>query len=217
MIRLLIAAGVRFYREGLAEILPAAGTITVVATASDWTGAVRAATESCPTAALVDAAMVPAHDRLHELKRVSTHTKVLVIALPSSAEDVVSWVEAGADGYVPRDASLAELRSTIEAAARGEVYCSPEVAAHLFRRISTLSRAHARTAATLFEALTPRERQIANLIADGLSNKGISRQLGIEIATTKNHVHRILAKLSLQRRGQVTAWRYRRDGEGVRA
>lgn len=212
MIRLLIASSVRFYRDGLAELLPASGTLSVVATTPDWAGAVRTAAAERPDAALVDAALVPEPGRLHELKAAAAAMKVLVIALPSTVEEAVGWVEAGADGYVPQDATLEELRSAIEATARGEVRCSPEVAARLFQRVAMLSRLLSQApAAGARDALTPREQEVAQLVADGLTNKGISRHLGIRIATTKNHVHNILSKLGLERRAQLAGWYHRHD------
>ncbi len=210
MIRLLIASEIRFYREGLAGLLPAAGTIAVVGTAADWACAVEASRAHQPTAILVDATLLPDKERLRELKAAAPGMKVLVVALPSAAEEAVGWIESGADGYVPREASLKELRIAVEASVRGEVCCSPDVTARLFRRVARLSQLLSeRTTGRPRQTLTPREREVAGLIAEGLSNKGISRKLGIEIATTKNHVHNILSKLSLDRRTQVAAWHHR--------
>lgn len=218
MIRLLIASEIRFYREGLAGLLPEAGTIVVVGTAADWACTLEASRAHQPTAILVDAALVPGKDRLRELKTVAPKMKVLVVALPSSAEEAVGWIESGADGYVPQEASLQELRTAVEASVRGEVSCSPDVTARLFRRVARLSQMLSdRTSARPPQTLTSREREVAGLIAEGLSNKGISRKLGIEVATTKNHVHNILSKLRLERRTQVAAWHHRASSQPLPA
>ena len=188
MIRLLIACQIRFYREGLAGLLPATGTIVVVATAADWARALEATHAHQPSVVLVDATLVPRKDRLRELKRVAPATKVLVVALPSAAEEAVGWVECGADGYVPREASLEELRTAVEASVRGEVSCSPEVTARLFRRVALLSRRLSERVTRRPEpTLTAREREVARLIAEGLSNKQIARQLGISPRTVENY------------------------------
>ncbi|HEX7118169.1 MAG TPA: response regulator transcription factor [Longimicrobiales bacterium] len=211
MTRLLIASGVRFYRDGLAQLL-AAPDATVVATPADWPDAVRAAASEQPDAALIDAAIVPEPGRLQELKAAAAGMKLLVIALRATAEEAVGWIEAGADGFVPHDATLADLRAAIAAAVRGEVHCSPEIAAHLFRRVALLSRQLAQAPAAGRGVLTAREQEVVKLIAEGLTNKGISRHLGIRIATTKNHVHNILSKLGLERRAQLASWFHRQRG-----
>lgn len=207
MIRLLIASGIRFYVEGLSGLLPERGSVELVGSAFDWASALDELTRLRPDVLLVDASLPPHPDRLRVIRETAPSTKIVVMALPSAAEVVLDWVEAGADGYVPRDGSLTDLAEAIEAAARDEVCCSPKVAAELFRRLSSMAeRLDEREAAP--DALTSREREVAELIASGLSNKGISRQLGIAMSTTKNHVHSILSKLEMERRSQVVAWHH---------
>src|SRR2546421_13075479 len=117
--------------------------------------------------------------------------------------DVLASAEAGAIAYVPREASLEDLVAVIECAVRGEAVCSPRVAGALLRRIAVLAtdgrsdRVPAR--------LTKREREIMGLIDEGLSNKEIAKRLRIEVATVKNHVHNILEKLQVHRRGEAAA------------
>lgn len=107
----------------------------------------------------------------------------------------------GVAGFLPRDATLDDLAHTLTKVARGEAVCSSSVAGALLRRIST--EAHQRTVTA--DHLTPREREVLVLIEQGLSNKQIAQRLGIEVRTVKNHVHNLLEKLRVQRRGEAAA------------
>ena len=101
------------------------------------------------------------------------------------------------------DASVAELVAAIESVARGESLCTPSVAAALMRRLASLARSWAD--ADPIEPLTRREREILELIDEGLSNKQIAQRLRIELPTVKNHVHHILGKLGVHRRAEAAA------------
>ena len=107
------------------------------------------------------------------------------------------------------------MAAAIKAAARGEVHCSPKIAGSLFRRIAALS--NGRTTRPTPGSLTARETQILKLVQEGMSNKMISRTLGIELPTVKNHVHSILVKLGIHRRAEAISLMYRADGENGRA
>lgn len=216
MVHVVVASGIRFYREGLVKLLMAAGEIEVTGTASDWAGVLAALDRLRPDMILLDVGVVPRHPHLRDVVDALGVAKVVVLALPSEATDVVKWVEAGVDGYVAADAGVGELLQVIDSASRGEARCSPAVAGHLFERVSHLSRmvdAGPLPAGASPDQLTPRERQVARLMARGLSNKRISTNLGIKVATTKNHVHNVLQKLCLEGRGQVAAWHYEPGGD----
>jgi DNA-binding NarL/FixJ family response regulator len=105
-------------------------------------------------------------------------------------------------GFVEREAELDELVASVECAARGEASFPPRIATTLLRRISSLAM---RRASPEPNSLTARERQIVQLIAEGLSNKEIGTRLFIEVATVKNHVHNILEKLQVKRRDDAVA------------
>jgi two-component system nitrate/nitrite response regulator NarL len=124
---------------------------------------------------------------------------------------VLSCAQIGIAGYVTRDGSLEDVVAAIRAAARGEVHCSPKVAGSLFRRIETLSTSRPRRFTN--GELTVREVQILKLIQEGMSNKMISRTLGIELATVKNHVHNLLVKLGLHSRAEAISLLYRAGRE----
>jgi DNA-binding NarL/FixJ family response regulator len=205
MIRMLIAADVRFYRDGLADILSKHARFSVLGTASNRLEAATHVRELCPDIVLLDAAMPEGVSAAAEIVGSAPSVKVVVIALDETPHAVLEWAEIGVSGYVPRDASLADLIAAIERTARGELQCSAQVAASMIRRVWTLAKVAGDRQKGDAAQLTPREREIMRLIDQGMSNKDIARQLGIGVATAKSHVHHILEKLHVRRRSQAAA------------
>jgi two-component system nitrate/nitrite response regulator NarL len=162
---------------------------------------------------LLDTGAADMLDLMRALTTSAPTARVVALALPERASEVIACAEAGASGYVTEDTSLADLVLTIQAVARGELRCSPQIAGTLFRRVAAL----AADSRALLPApmLTAREFEVLSLLDDGLSNKQIAHRLCIELATVKNHVHHILGKLQVNRRGEATAYlrRYLRFGD----
>jgi two-component system, NarL family, nitrate/nitrite response regulator NarL len=204
LIRVLIVADIRLYREGLAEALVRREALQVVGTAGSREYAVAAVNECHPDVVLVDMAMQEGRATARALLDHAPDLRVVALAVPEREPEMLSCAELGVSGLVPRDASLEELVATLESAARGEVRCSPRMAAAILRRLAAL--AAERGAARIDVLLTGREREVVELIDRGLSNKEIARRLGIEVPTVKNHVHNILEKLQVHRRGEAAAW-----------
>lgn len=205
MIRVVVAADVRFYREGLADLIARHPSCLVLGTAANRTETFDRVRESSPDIVLLDAAMPEGLQAVADIAACAPGVKVVVTALAETALTVLEWAEAGVAGYVPRDASLSDLIATIERTARGELQCSAQVAASMVRRLWTLSRAVNDRHAGPVGQLTRREQEIMRLIEQGMSNKDIARQLGIGVATAKSHVHHILEKLHVRRRAQAAA------------
>jgi DNA-binding NarL/FixJ family response regulator len=134
--------------------------------------------------------------------------KVLVLGLTETKEQVLQYVEAGADGYVLKDDSVDDLLSRIRAAQSGEALVSPNIAAALMSRVGELAQLFADVESGLNEAadLTPREREILELIGQGLTNQEIADRLVVEVGTVKNHVHSILQKLEVGNRQDAAAY-----------
>jgi len=203
-IRVLIVADVRFYRDGLADIIARHPRCCVVGTASSRRDAVERVRDTSPDIVLLDTAMPEGLAAASEIAGGSS-AKVVAIALDETPHAVLEWAEVGASGYVPRDASMADLVASIERTARGELQCSAEIAASMIRRVWALSKSTGDRQPTTTVQLTPREREIMRLIDQGMSNKDIARHLGIGVATAKSHVHHILEKLNVRRRSQASA------------
>jgi len=126
--------------------------------------------------------------------------KIVAFAVSDSDDLVLACAEAG---YVSPDGSKKDLITAVQFALRGELYCSPRIAGLLFRQIGALSVAPLKPADQA--ALTQREQQIIRLVGEGMSNKEIGRVLRISDSTVKNHVHNILEKLQVRRRGEAVA------------
>ena len=209
VIRVAIVADIRLYREGLARILERQPNISVVATAATSDGSLAPLSQLAPDLILIDMAMPDSPAAIRRVAVAAPGAKVVSLSVREGEgegeddRDVLASAEAGAIAYVPREASLEDLVAVIECAVRGEAVCSPRVAGALLRRIAALAtdgrsdRVPAR--------LTKREREIMGLIDEGLSNKEIAKRLRIEVATVKNHVHNILEKLQVHRRGEAAA------------
>jgi DNA-binding NarL/FixJ family response regulator len=130
--------------------------------------------------------------------------QTVVIALAETSDNVTAWAEVGVAGYIPQTAGLREVGPILLGVLAGERVYSRSVAAGLFRRLTQLrANSGVPQADTPKSVLTTREIQIVDLISVGMSNKQIARQLNIGVSTTKSHVHNLLGKLDLQRRGQV--------------
>src|SRR6266851_8506599 len=204
---LLIISDIRFLREGLAEVLARDGAFAVVGTAADLEDAIEIARVRRPQVMLLDAVFPNGLAAARTLGDINPQVPIVALALAETEDDVIAWAEAGISGYVPRTAALADLVGLLREVVRGEQPCSARVTAGLLRRISTASRAGSDARAGAKEpALTAREAQVVRLLCAGLSNKEIARRLNISLATTKSHIHNLLAKLELERRGQVVRW-----------
>jgi DNA-binding NarL/FixJ family response regulator len=205
MIGLFLISGVRLYGEGLRQALER--RFTVAGVAADAPAALREirALPAAPAIVLLDIT-VPAGLHAARTLRAATGAKVVAFGVHEHDEDVIEWIEAGAAGFVSRDASLAELEAVLEAVARGETPCSPRLVTALVRRVADAARERAPAPEERrVGSLTRRERQIVRLIDEGLSNKEIAARLQIELPTVKNHVHHALEKLEVSRRSEAAA------------
>lgn len=204
LVRAMIVTDVRLYREGLAEVLGRIGEVSVVATCAPDRDALGKVAELKPHILLADSAVVRSTDLVRRIAEASPATGVVAFAVAEENEDeVLACAEAGVVGFVSRDASAGELVAILVAAAQGHVRCSPRVAGLMVRRVAAM--AAARPSDSQLLPLTRRETEIVALIDTGLSNKEIACQLNIETATVKNHVHSLLEKLRVHRRGEAAA------------
>jgi two-component system, NarL family, nitrate/nitrite response regulator NarL len=202
-IRILVAIGVRLYREGLSEMLGRHERFKVVALAADHSAALERSRELQPDIIFLDVSMPDGLRLIHDLHMVVPDAAVVATAVAETDGEIVACAEAGVAGFVTRDQSLAEAVRVLESVARGESPCSPRTAAALLRRVAVLSAQRKPPGPP--DGLTPRENQIAGLIARGRSNKEIARELCIEISTVKNHVHHMLEKLGVRGRAEAAA------------
>jgi DNA-binding NarL/FixJ family response regulator len=198
---ILIVDDSRLYREGLGAVIanePAVGTVLM---AEDAASLARVIAGECPALVLVNLASVGGLALLRGVRDAAPTAHLIAIGVLESESEIIACVEAGIAGYLLRSEPLANLMRLIRSVMAGETVCSPRVTAALMRRVAVLA-AERRAAVPV---LTEREEQIVDLVDRGMSNQEIAERLGIELRTVKNHVHNILSKLGVRRRGEAVA------------
>lgn len=195
--------------EALRHFLESAPDLIVVASAADGQEAVEKAGDMCPDVLLMDMQM----PRLNGIEATRWLTDNLpdirVLALSSFATDryVVHALRAGASGYLVKDAAPEHLAEAVRRTAAGQETISPEVLVHVVREIRDDTAEHRATpAAAAF--ISPREHDVINLLARGLSNREIASELDLSEATVKSHLARIMAKLGVRDRVQTVIRAY---------
>jgi two-component system, NarL family, nitrate/nitrite response regulator NarL len=209
-VRVIIVDDMRLYREALAGLLGREAWIQSVESATDADEALACLDVPTPVVVLLNMAMTGSIFILAALGRAAPQVGVIALGVSETEHEVIACAEAGVAGYLLRRESLHDLKAIVQSVARGETICSPQVAATLLRRVATL--AAERKLATGTAQLTAREREVLKLIDEGLSNRDIAGRLSIEVRTVKNHVHNILEKLKVRRRGEAAAWMRAADG-----
>jgi DNA-binding NarL/FixJ family response regulator len=206
-VRVMVLADVRLYREGLTRLLAGYAALTVVGAAPATEDSLLRVHDEHADVVLIEAATACETGVVQDLARLAPDAKVVAYGVMDEERQALRCAEAGVAAFVTGEATGEQLVGAILGVARGEFSCSPRITALLLSRVRALSQGVAPHVP--HPRLTPRERAIAVLVADGLSNKEIATRLGIELCTVKNHVHHILEKLHVSSRTQAAA-RFRR-------
>jgi len=199
----------RLVREGLIGLLSNLSDFRVVASASgDETGMLP---DVKAEVVLLDIGLSHGHSlRLaKQIRQNWPDSRVILMDVLPVYEDLVQFVNAGVSGFVMKDATLEDLVSTVRSVAQGGQVLPPQMATTLFARIATDAVARGRPEALDAVRMTPREREVINLIAEGLSNKEIATRLEIATDTVKSHVRNVMEKLMLHTRLQIAAFAHR--------
>jgi len=194
-------------REGLVLLLGTLPGIAVVGQAGDGEAAVEAVAAANPQVVLMDLNM-PRCDGVEATRRIRADhpgTRVVVLTTYSDDESIIGALQAGALGYLTKDATRAEIGRAVQAAAAGQAVLDPEVQQRL---LSAAARAPAARTGDDEGDLTPREADVLRLIAAGKSNREIARALFVSEATVKTHVNRIFAKTGSRDRTQAVRYAY---------
>jgi DNA-binding NarL/FixJ family response regulator len=203
-VRLVAVAKVRFFREGLTRLFAERDGYSVVATAGASAQGLALIREHRPDIVLLVLDADAGAPLVRDIVASTPATRVISVGVSEDDPSVVELAEAGVAGYVTMDAGSEDLVRIVDSVACGEALCHPRIASALLQRLATLSRT-GETAHRPVTGLTAREREIVELIDRGLSNKEIATHLCIEVATVKNHVHNLLEKLRVTRRGEAAA------------
>ncbi len=211
-VRVLIVDDQRVVREGLSTLLGLLPSIEVVGAAPDGESAVAEFTALRPDVVLMDLHM-PRCDGVEATRRLRQNDAAAkVIALTTFADDhsVIGVLQAGARGFLTKDAGAHEIERAITAVMRGDVSIDPAVQHHLVNAVSAPSLVESGGGdPDLPDGLTPREAEVLELIAEGLSNTEIAERLVVSPATIKSHVNHLFAKTGVRDRAQAVAYAYR--------
>jgi DNA-binding NarL/FixJ family response regulator len=202
-IRVVVVDDHPVVRDGVAGMLGAAGGLEVVGTADSGPAGVALTLEVDPDVVVMDLRMPGGSglDAVRELQRLGARAAVLVLTTYDTDADTVAAVEAGATGYLLKDAPTEQLVDAVRATAAGETFLSPAVATRLAGHVRSPRGA---------TALSAREREVLTLVARGSSNREIARQLFVSEATVKTHLAHVYDKLDVADRAQAVAVAYER-------
>lgn len=207
-IRVLIADDHVVMREGISFLLEAEPDIQVVGQASDGQEAWEKARQLKPDIVLMDITMpgISGLEATRQLRAALPETQVLVLTMHEGDEFFFRMLQAGASGYVLKGASSDELLNAIRAVHRGGVYLYPTMA----KKLLTDYMSRPSTEQSSYDDLTPREREILTLIAQGLTNREIAAKLVISVNTVGTHRQNIMEKLDLHNKSELIKYAIRK-------
>ena len=210
-IRVLVVDDHPMMREALCAALEAEPDLHVVGEATDGQQAVQHALELDPDVIVMDL-YLPGKDGVSAIGEIVSHNseaRILVVTSSTEDEKVMAAVQAGAIGYLLKNAPRAEFIRGVREVARGNSFMPPEVAAKLAKE---MCRSHAGPGALdqPIKPLTPREKEVLSLLGEGMSNQAIALFLSLSESTVRVHVYNILGKLGLEDRNQAIVYALRR-------
>ncbi|HLX47026.1 MAG TPA: response regulator transcription factor [Streptosporangiaceae bacterium] len=203
-IRVLIVDDHALFRRGLEMVLDEENDIELVGQASDGAEATQRAAESLPDVVLMDIRMPKSSgiDACRTMKEAAPSTKIVMLTISDEEEDLFEAIRAGASGYLLKDIPLDEVAEAVRAVHGGQSLISPSMAGKLLTEFATLARRNEEEPPQQVPApkLTDREMEVLKLVAKGMNNRDIAKELFISENTVKNHVRNILEKLQIHSR-----------------
>jgi len=212
MISVVLIEDNRLVREGMTAMLNQTTDFKVVAAGSSGDPALLR--DNQPQVILLDVGLWDDDSlRVAEtVRKESPDSKVIIMDLLPIHEDIVEFVNAGVSGFILKDATFEDLVTTIRSVADGAHVLPPEMTSSLFSQIAREAVEKGRAEAAIEAVrMTPRERDVIELIGEGLSNKEIASRLNIATHTVKSHVRNVMEKLALHTRLQIAAYAHRQD------
>jgi two-component system nitrate/nitrite response regulator NarL len=207
-IRIVVADDHPMFRAGVVATLAASGDIVVVAEAEDALTAIALARQHLPDAVLLDITMPGGGLRAaRDIAAACPATRVVMLTASADEDDLLAAMKAGASGYVLKGAGASELLGVIRSVCAGEVYVAPTLAWSLLREMSS-------PRSSPLDELTAREREVLELVAEGLSNQEIGDRMSLAEKTIKHYMTNILGKLQVRSRVEAALLAYR-EGLGA--
>ncbi len=209
-IRVVVVDDQELFRRGLIMLVAAEDDIEVVGEASDGDEAAEMSAATVPDIVLMDVRMPKRSgiEACRTIKQVAPSAKIIMLTVSDEEGDLYDAIKNGASGYLLKDASIDQVAQAIRLVADGQSLISPSMAAKLLEEFKTISRVGAKPD-TIVPKLTDRELEVLNLVAHGLNNREIARDLFISENTVKNHVRNILEKLQLHSRMEAVMYAVR--------
>jgi DNA-binding NarL/FixJ family response regulator len=210
-IRVLIADDQRVVREGLAMVLGLLSDVEVVGAAADGHEAVAMVGELHPDVVLMDLRMPRCDgvDATRILRQQGSETKVVVLTTYADDRSVIAALQAGARGYLTKDAGGEEIRDALRQVLDDHAVIDPAVQRHLVDAIASTPPIRTRQEPSQLPGeLTPRETEVLSLIATGLSNSEIAAQLVVGEGTVKSHINHLFVKIGARDRAQAVTYAY---------
>ena len=204
--RILIVEDRTIVREGLRLLVTSDERYSIAGEAEDGHAAIKVARELQPDLILMDLSMprMNGMDAIREIKKDCPAIKILVLTVHDTDEFIIASLEAGADGYILKDANKSELMMAIKSLLEGKPFLSPGISEKIIS--GYLSKQRPQKPKTSLQGLTHREREILKLIAEGYKNKSIAELLCISANTVEKHRENILYKLGMHNASGLTAF-----------
>jgi two-component system, NarL family, nitrate/nitrite response regulator NarL len=202
-IRLIIASSVHLVREGLTATLRGRDRVVVADAVDLGSQGIAKIANAEPDVVLVDLGQIDPLAAARLIKAASPASELVAFGLDEIDGHVFACAAAGFSGYVPRESGGDELYRALLDTADGRMHCAPHIVAAMFNQLASLMRES--DPKRSLPSLSSRESEILVLVEQGRSNKEIARELAISSSTVKNHMHSLLQKLQLSRRGQAAA------------
>jgi two-component system NarL family response regulator len=204
-IRILVIEDNRVLRDGITTMLNEQADMHVAATIGSGNNVLLKASQTKPHVILMDMGLKNFKESLvvGSVRENIPEAKVIGMGFVPSQSDIVEFVEAGASGFILKDATVKEFLGTIRSVAQGVKVLPPSLTDSLFSHVIEFALKKGKGKLPNAVRMTKREREIIVLIADGLSNKEIAQQLTIATHTVKSHVHNIMEKMALHTRLQI--------------
>jgi DNA-binding NarL/FixJ family response regulator len=209
-IRVMIVDDQELFRRGLTMLVGAEDDIDVVGEAADGAEATSLAEMIVPDVILMDVRMPKQSgtEACLDIKRVAPSAKIVMLTMSDDEVDLYDAIKNGASGYLLKDASIDQVAQAIRLVADGQSLISPSMAVKLLEEFKAISRSGTKED-PIVPKLTGRELEVLNLVAHGLNNRDIAKQLFISENTVKNHVRNILEKLQLHSRVEAVMYAVR--------
>ena len=204
--RVIIAEDHTILREGLRALLSSSPDFEIVGEAEDGRAAIKCVETTRPDLILMDLSMprMSGLDAIREIKRQFPHTKIVVLTVHKTEEYVLATLKAGADGYVLKDTTHAELLMALQSVMRGKRFLSPGISDTVIEGYLEGKKTGAPRSA--WDTLTHREQEILKLIAEGYTNKQVADYLCLSVKTVETHRSNLMRKLDLHNVSALTAY-----------